>query len=235
MTQEENLKEFLKILPFEFKDKKLLKQVFVHKSFLNEKGGEGLECNERLEFLGDSVLQTITSDILFKKNPYADEGVLTQARSRLVNRKIFADFALELNLGSMMYLSKGEEKNNGNENPQILGDTFEAFIGAMYLERGLADTFEFVETLVNPLLESSVTEKEYFDYKPALQELSQKIFKNPPEYRLIKEEGEAHRRTYHIEVVIDGRVRGVGRGTKKKDAEQQAAQIAIVLLNKEQP
>ncbi len=233
MSKEEKIKKFRESLAFPFQDDLLLKQVFIHKSFLNEKGGEGLESNERLEFLGDSVVQTIVSDILFKKNPNSDEGVLTQARSRLVNRKDFADFATELDLGDMLYLSKGEEKNKGNENPQILGDTFEALVGAMYLERGMEDTFDFVEVLVNPLLESSVTEKEYFDYKPALQQLSQRVFKNPPEYRLVKEEGAAHERTYHVEVVIDGRVRGVGRGTKKKDAEQQAAQIAIVLLNKD--
>lgn len=234
MTKEENIKNFAEQLPFSFEDKKLLKQVFIHKSFLNEKGGEGLESNERLEFLGDSVVQTVVSDILFKENPESDEGVLTQARSRLVNRKIFADFATELNLGDMLYLSKGEEKNGGHKNPQILGDAFEALIGAIYLDKGMAFAFKFVERLVSPLLESSVTEKEYFDYKPALQELSQKIFKTTPEYRLVKEEGEAHAKTYHIEVVIDGRVRGVGRGTKKKDAEQSAAQIAIVLLNNEQ-
>lgn len=231
MSKEESLKIFKESLPFSFEDLDLLNQVFVHKSFINEKDGEGLECNERLEFLGDSVLQTIVSDILFKENPNADEGVLTKARSRLVNRKIFADFATELGLGELLSLSKGEVKSGGSKNPQILGDTFEALVGAIYLDRGMAFAFKFVESLITPLLESSVSENEYFDYKPALQELSQRIFKSPPEYRLVKEEGAAHEKTYHIEVLIDGRVRGVGRGTKKKDAEQQAAQIAIVLLN----
>jgi len=232
-TRDEKFKEFSESLPFKFNSKNLLKQVFVHRSYLNESNEEGLVSHERLEFLGDAVLQIVTSDHLYKDNIEDDEGALTKKRSGIVNRKVLADIAYELSLGDLLYLSKGEEKNGGRENENILGDTFEALIGAIYIDQGFDVVYKYLSGFITPLLKPEEEESNYFDYKPALQELCQSVFKADPVYNLVREIGPAHEKTYFVEVRVKGKVVGAGSGSKKKDAEQNAAQVAIVLLNKE--
>jgi ribonuclease III len=234
MKRKDALKRFKDNLPFSFKDTGLLESVFVHRSFLNEKGGLGLECNERLEFLGDSVLSTIISQVLFKRFPAMDEGELTRIRARLINRRTLAGLSKDLGLGALLLMGKGERRSRGMDNPAILADTFEAFIAAVYLDRGLLTAYRFTEELFTPVIDSFISRPGYFDFKPDLQELTQRLFKEQPAYRVIKEEGPAHKKVFSVEVIVTGKVMGTGRATKKKDAEQLAAREALERLNKPQ-
>jgi ribonuclease III len=232
VKREEALKEFTSRLPFSFKDTGLLESVFVHRSFLNEKGGVGLECNERLEFLGDSVLSTIISHMLFVSFPAMEEGELTRLRARLINRRTFAVLSKGLGLGKLLLLGKGERRSGGMENPAILADTFEAFMAAVYLDRGYRTSYSFVEELFSPVIDGFVSGPGHFDFKPDLQELTQRLFKKPPAYRVVREEGPAHKKVFSVEAIVGGKVMGRGRATRKKDAEQLAAREALERLSK---
>ncbi len=225
-----NLGEFNKRLPFPLRDTDLLQKVFVHRSFLNEKDGLSLESNERLEFLGDAVLSNIISHLLFKEFPDIDEGELTRRRALLVNKRTLAELARGLSLDEYLLLGKGERGTGGRENPTILAGAFEALIAAIYIDRGFKKIFTYVETLFFPLIDGSLNEPGHFDYKPALQELSQKVFKEAPTYRLVNENGPPHKKIFEVEVVITGEVLGVGSAMKKKDAEQYAACEALKKL-----
>lgn len=222
-----SLELFAGTLPFSFDDKNLLKNVFVHRSFLNEKEGSGLESNERLEFLGDAILSNIISHMLFRKYPNINEGDLTKMRARLVNRQALARLAVQVRLDAHLLLGKGEKRAGGDANPSILAGVFEAFIAAIYFHHGFQKTFEYVETLFTPLLEGVLDEPVHFDHKPRLQELSQKLFKEAPVYKLISETGPPHRKTFIIEVFVSGKALGSGTASKKKEAEQLAAGEAL--------
>ncbi|MBI5588725.1 MAG: ribonuclease III [Deltaproteobacteria bacterium] len=228
------LEEFQETLPFHFKDLVLLQKVFVHRSFLNEKDASTLkakESYERLEFLGDAVLSNIVSHLLYDKYPDADEGELTRLRAKLVNRQALANIARGLNLNDYVLLGKGERSGGGSENPMILAGVFEALVAAIYFELGFKITFSYMEMLFSPLIDTATAhEPGHFDYKPRLQELSQRIFKEAPAYRLVKEEGPPHKKTFDLEVVIKGEVFGRGSAAKKKDAEQLAAEEALKKL-----
>ncbi|MBI2413590.1 MAG: ribonuclease III [Deltaproteobacteria bacterium] len=230
MKKEVVIEEFGRTLPFKFNDVELLRKVFVHRSYLNEKESirlKTLESNERLEFLGDAVLSNIISHMLFNKYPDIDEGELTKIRSRLVNRHTLSGLAKGLGLDRYMLLGKGERASGGAGNPTILAGAFEALIAAMYFELGFKMVFSYIETMYAPLLDVSAVEPGHFDYKPRLQEVTQRVFKEPPRYRLIREEGPPHKRTFEVEVIITGEVFGRGSASKKKDAEQSAAASAL--------
>ncbi len=232
MKREKALQEFTSKLAFSFKDPALLEMAFTHRSYLNEKGGKGLECNERLEFLGDSVLSTVISHILVKKFPAMEEGELTRLRARLINRRALALISKDLGLGGLLLLGKGERRSGGMENPAILADTFEAFIAAVYLDRGFKTTYSFVEELFSPIIETYASKPGHFDYKPQLQELTQRLHKKTPAYRVVKEEGPAHKKVFYVEAIVAGKVMGKGRAMTKKDAEQLAACEALEKLQK---
>lgn len=228
-----DLEGFKKSLPVIFKNADLLEKVFVHKSFLNEKASALLkesESNERLEFLGDAVLSNIISHLLYKKYPGIDEGELTKLRSKLVNRQTLAKLAKAVQLDEYLLLGKGEHSGGGRENQTILAGVFEALIAAIYLETGYMETFGYIETVFSPLLDSVHIEPGHFDSKPMLQELSQRIFRENPAYRLVREDGPPHKKTFLIEVLISGVVLGTGTAMKKKDAEQMAAAEALKKL-----
>lgn len=222
-----SLDNFASTLPFTFTDRELLKKVFVHRSYLNEKDGSGLESNERLEFLGDSVLSTVVSHMLYIRYPAVNEGALTKMRARLVNRQSLASLALKLRLDSHLLLGKGEKRTGGDANPTILAGVFEAFLAAVYFHHGFQKTFEYIEEMFSPLLEATLEEPVHFDYKPRLQELAQKLFKEAPAYLLTREEGPPHKKTFDIEVIVAGKSLGKGTASKKKDAEQLAAEEAL--------
>ncbi|GMR04146.1 MAG: ribonuclease III [Thermodesulfobacteriota bacterium] len=232
---ETRLKAFNASLPLALKDMKLLKMVFVHRSFLNEDDGAGLESNERLEFLGDAVLGAATAHMLYKKFPALNEGELTRMRARLVNRRTLAGLAGDMGLGSLLLLGKGEAAGGGAQNPKTLAAVLEALIGAVYLERGFKKTLEFIEGLLGALAEDAQKVPGWFDYKPALQELTQKIFKRSPEYRVTLEEGPPHKKTFEVEVSVDSRVLAKGKGARIKDAEQNAARKALEEARKKIP
>lgn len=232
--KKELINEFRKSLPFHFRDLDLLQKVFVHRSFLNEKSAIHLsspESNERLEFLGDAVLSNVISHMLYDKYPGINEGELTRLRAKLVNKQTLAGIAKTLRLDEYLLLGKGEKASGGSHNPTILAGVLEALIAAVYFELGFKDVFAYIETLFSPLLDGSLAaEPGHFDFKPRLQELSQKVFKEAPIYRLVKELGPPHKKVFEVEVVISGEVLGVGSAMKKKDAEQFAAGEALKKL-----
>ncbi len=219
-------------LPHPLKDERLIEKVFVHSSYLNESKDAGLESNERLEFLGDAVLSLAISRTLYEAFPGAQEGELTNMRAKLVNKTALAGLAEGLGLGGYLLLSKGERASGGAENPAILAGVFEALIGAVYLEWGTKKTFAYIKALFKPLMESVESTPGHFDFKPMLQELCQKAFKSTPAYRLVSETGPAHKKMFEVEAVIGGEVFGRGSASRKKDAEQSAAETALKRLRK---
>ncbi len=233
MKRERLLKRLEERLQVEFKDTSLLETVFVHSSYANEKKAEGLESNERLEFLGDAVLSAIISDILYRAFPHLDEGRLTRIRARVVNRKVLAEVSEGLELGGLLLLGRGEEKAGGRKSASILADTLEALIAAIYLDRGYRKTYQTIKRLFSPLIALYSEKEVYFDFKPILQEIAQKHFKEAPCYRVIKEEGPSHRKIFSVEVVLKGRVLGRAKAGRKKTAEQLSARSAIEVLKKE--
>ncbi len=232
---ETELNEFNARLPFPIGDALLLRKVFTHRSYLNESGEDGLESNERLEFLGDSVLSTVISTLLFKKFTDIDEGGLTRLRARVVNTRALAEAALKMRLDKLLLLGRGEAVSGGAENPTILAGTFEALLAAVYIDSGFEKSFYFIEELFSEQIDDSLLEPVHFDYKPALQELSQSTFKAAPEYTLTGETGPPHKKIFEVAVAVNGEILGTGTAGRKKDAEQAAAEEALKRLKKEMP
>ncbi len=231
----DKMEEFAATLPFKFKNARLLKTVFVHRSFLNEKEAKALgldESNERLEFLGDAVLGAAVSDILYCRYPATAEGELTRMRARLVNKKTLAGLSLELALHRYLRLGKGERAGGGAENPTILASTFEAFIAAVYIEFGFDAAYGYIKGLFDPLINEDLAGPGHFDFKPRLQELGQRVYKEAPLYRLVSETGAPHKKTFEVEAIIGGKVLGRGSASSKKDAEQAAAEEALQNLER---
>lgn len=213
-----------------FKNKNILKTAFTHRSFLNEKSEEKLSSNERLEFLGDAILEFWVSRIIFNQFPKLPEGLLTNFRSRVVYTPSLADLAQKLGLGQFLLLSAGEEKEGGRENQTLLANTFEALVGAIFQDQGLAITEQFLEKNVLPRIKAVAKKKTLKDYKSRLQELAQEQFRVTPEYRLLKSEGPDHNRTFLVGVFINNKKVAQGQGPSKQKAQQQAAQKALKKL-----
>lgn len=202
------------------------KKAFIHRSFLNEAGPD-LESNERLEFLGDSILSFIISSYLFKKRLRDTEGDLTNLRSYIVKTKSLAKAALDLNLGSYLKLSKGEEISGGRDNPQILANTFEALLGAIYLEEGLEIATEFVSGYLLPLFEKELLSGPPKDSKSHLQEIAQTQTKQSPKYKIMDTTGPDHAKIFRVGVFLEGKMVGEGKGSSKQLAEEEAAKMAL--------
>jgi len=222
------LKQLQKQLSYSFKKISRLDQAFIHKSFANENPERNLEDNERLEFLGDAVLDLIISHIIMDEFPRYSEGDLTKLRSSLVNERKIAELSRELELGNYLLLGKGEDSTKGRNKNSILADTYEAVIAAIYLDGGYKKTFKVLKkhfasffTAVN---EGSLYNK---DFKSQLQEITQNIYKLTPRYILVKEYGPDHKKTFSVNVTVRNQVLGTGSGTSKKNAEQKAAQEAL--------
>lgn len=209
-----------------FKNQQLLQQAFVHRSYLNETK-EKLESNERLEFLGDSILSFIISDHLFKTYPQFDEGILTNLRSLVVNTKSLAKTAKTLQFGEHLLLSKGEEESRGRENESILANTFEAFIGALFMDQGIKAVSDFLYEVLVPQIEFYVQKKVFKDPKSLLQEYVQSKKQNSPLYKVLNEEGPAHAKQFTIGVFVENEKFGEGVGKSKQEAEENAAQVAL--------
>ena len=223
----DNLKPVMKAIGYSFKNESLLENALRHSSYANE-GNRGLKSNERLEFLGDSVLGFVTARYLFH-NETGAEGELTKLRAALVCEKALCSYARKLGLGQFLLLGKGEQLTGGADRPSILADAFEAVIAAIYLDGGLPS----VETFLLPYLkeERSQQKKAQFkDYKTALQEIVQQ---NPGErlsYELVKESGPDHNKQFCMQVLLNSNVIGVGYAHSKKEAEQLAAREALKLM-----
>ncbi|HZG70287.1 MAG TPA: ribonuclease III [Chondromyces sp.] len=214
-----------------FHNEGLLKQAFTHSSYVNEHRRKPYEDNERLEFLGDAVLELTVSQFLFKKYPLMSEGDLTKLRAAIVCEPSLVTFANELNFGEFVLLGKGEEMTGGRMRPALLADVFEAFIGALYLDQGMEAVISFLEKVVFPKINSGAF-SHVMDFKSQLQELVQRDMKGTVVYKILQEKGPAHRREFISQVYLNGEVLGTGTGRSKKEAEQFAAQMALTALRK---
>jgi len=221
-----DIKKFEKQTGLHFKDERLLEMVFTHRSYLNEAGTSDLEHNERLEFLGDAVLELVVTDYLYKNftNP---EGELTNWRSSIVRGEILARVAGELELGEFLFLSRGEDKSGGRTRTLILANTFEALIGAIYLDAGYEEASKFIAHHLIALLPEIIEKKLYIDPKSRLQELSQEKMGSTPEYRVIGEEGPDHTKVFTVGVYVNRKLLAQGTGSSKQKAETAAASEAI--------
>ena len=222
-----NFKDLEKSIHISFKNKALLRQAFIHRSYLNENRGKNLESNERLEFLGDAVLELATSKFLFRKLPQQPEGELTSLRSSLVKTSTLATVARDLHLGDYLKMSKGEEQSGGRDNPSLLANTVEALIGAIYLDQGLSSAQIFTRDHLFGRLKKIMELNLHRDFKSTLQEKIQAQGKNTPTYHTIKETGPDHKRKFTIEVRVENTSLGTGTGASKQIAEQNAAQRAL--------
>lgn len=214
----------------QFKDHHLLETALTHRSALNEKISSATESNERLEFLGDAVLELITTEFLFAKLAHEPEGVLTAYRSALVKTTTLAEVATELGLGKKLYMSKGEEATGGRKNIGLLADTTEAVIGALYLDQGYEVVKTFITTNLFTKFDRIKEEKLYQDSKSHLQEVVQSKGFAAPTYQVIKEKGPDHDKEFTVQVLVNNNPQGTGVGKSKQLAQQAAASSALKSL-----
>lgn len=216
-----------KLLKLKFKDKDLVKTAFVHRSYLNEHPGEQVSHNERLEFLGDSILGFIVSEYLFSRFPDSSEGDLTNFRSALVNAKSLAEVGAKIGLGEHLLLSKGEEATGGRNRQYLLANTFEAFLGVIYLDLGLPPARKFVEDHLLPNIDQIIDQKLYKDFKSLLQEQAQEKLSITPTYKVLEEKGPDHAKVFRMGVYLNDKLISEGVGASKQKAEQDAAEKAL--------
>lgn len=218
--------EFQNTIGYSFKNESLLRTAFTHSSFANEKQIAG-ECNERLEFLGDSVLGVVSADYFYHNLSHLPEGEMTKRRAACVCERSLFEFAKEIELGKYILLGKGEEHTGGRNRPSILADAFEAVIAAIYLDGGLEEARKFILRFLKKV---ATKQPSFNDYKTALQEIIQK---NPDEhltYQLVGESGPDHNKRFEVEVLLNSNIIGSGIGISKKSAEQAAAKSALELM-----
>lgn len=219
--------EFQRKTGLNFKDLGLLTQAFVHRSYINENKQSGLSHNERLEFLGDAVLELVITDFLYREYPQKPEGELTAYRSALVNATTCSDIASKLGMNDYLLLSKGESKDMGRARQYILANTLEALIGAIYLDQGYDTARGFIEKNFNPLIHSIISEGTWIDAKSLFQEKAQEFLSITPSYKTIKETGPDHEKKFTVGVYVGKDLAGTGEGDSKQDAEQAAAREAL--------
>lgn len=210
-----------------FKNKELLKQAFVHRSYINENSGVGISHNERLEFLGDAVLELVTTEELFRRYPEKMEGELTAVRAALVNTYSISEAASKLGANDYLLLSKGEARDTGKAREYILANTYEAIIGAIYLDRGYEAAETFIEKSLFTKIEDIVSKKLWRDPKSLVQEKSQEIFGVTPRYETLEESGPDHDKNFIIGIFFGQNRVGKGSGKSKQEAEQAAAKAAL--------
>lgn len=226
-----NFEDLEKKVGFRFKNKDIIALAFIHRSYLNESPVK-LQSNERLEFLGDSILSFLVSKYLYKTYAELPEGELTSLRSSIVKTKTLSEIAEKLDLGSLLKLSKGEDEGGGRSNTSILADTFEAFLGAVYLDQGLEHGEKVVSKFLLPKLAGIIEQKAYKDAKSSFQEIIQEKFRESPVYKVVSEIGPDHAKTFTVGVYVGAALKGVGKGKSKQDAEQKAAGAALAALSK---
>jgi ribonuclease-3 len=222
-----NIESAEKKIGFSFNDKALLMRAFTHRSYLNENKSLELEHNERLEFLGDAVLELVTTTFLFEKYPKRHEGDLTSFRASLVNTNTLAETSEKLGFNDLLLLSKGEAKDTGRARQYILADVFEAVVGALYLDLGYQAAQKFIGQNIFQLIEEIVKDGSWIDAKSLFQEKSQEKFGLTPRYETVGEEGPDHNKQFMVVVKLSKGVEGKGKGNSKQDAEQEAAMEAL--------
>ena len=232
MSLDSLIEKLQKNLSYRFRNIELLKEALTHKSFVNENPETHLKDNERLEFLGDAVLDLSISTFLIKNFPYFQEGELSRFKSMVVSEPSLSNIAARLELGQYLFLGKGEEQTGGRKKESLLANALEAIIAAIYLDGGLASADEFIRVAFIEDIMMIVREGINLDYKTTLQEYCQARGLSLPVYKVIKETGPDHKKTFEIELFINGEVVGIGVGGNKKDAEQKAAKEALKNLDK---
>ncbi|MBP6931176.1 MAG: ribonuclease III [Candidatus Pacebacteria bacterium] len=219
--------QFEKEVDIIFNDKRLLEQAFIHRSYINENSGSRLSHNERLEFLGDAVLELAVTNYLYLKYPKCDEGELTAYRSALVNAVIIGEVAGELGMNNYLLLSKGEAKDTGKARSYILANTYEAYVGAVYLDQGYGVAEEFIARTLFGKIDMIVAKKLWRDAKSLVQEKSQEYVGVTPSYKVVNESGPDHDKHFTIAIFFgDDRI-AEGKGKSKQEAEQSAARNAL--------
>lgn len=224
--------DLARVTDYSFKNQELLYQAIRHPSYVYEKDNPRVSDNQRLEFLGDAVINLAISNLLMESFPEMKEGDLSKYRASLVSENGLSCIALELELGDYLLLGKGEEQTDGRKKLSILSDALEALIGAIYLDGGFTEALRVIAKLFSSLLESISHGKSVNDFKTDLQEYSQEAFQSTPQYRLEKEAGPDHNKTFYAEVYLKGDLMGKGKGKSKKEAEQNAAKEALTCLKK---
>ncbi len=219
-TTTPDLAAFEKKTRLKFQNSQLLEEAFTHKSYAIEKGRS--TNNERLEFLGDSIISAVVAHYLFKRFPNVDEGQLSKIKSQIVSRTSLSQWGDNLNLGQYLFLSQGEEATGGRKRESLLGNVYEALVGALFLDQGFSRAQRFI--MRHLAKKKRIVET---DFKSRLQELVQKKYKTPPSYNVIKEEGPDHAKIFTLDVKIGKKMLGSGAGRSKKEAEQAAAKEAL--------
>lgn len=210
-----------------FKDKNLLKQAFIHRSYINENPKLGLSHNERLEFLGDAVLELVVTDFLYRKYPKYTEGEMTAVRSALVNAVIISEVASNIGMNDHLLLSKGESKDNGKARQYILANTYEAYLGAVYLDRGYEIAKKFITNTLLPYTAEIVSKKLWRDPKSLVQEKAQEFVGVTPSYKVLHESGPDHDKHFTAGIFFGSQLIAEGKGKSKQEAEQKAAETAL--------
>lgn len=225
-TQTKKIETLQKKIGITFKNISHIDQAFIHRSSLNE-SKKSHESNERLEFLGDSILSFLVSSHLYGTYPNFSEGELTNLRSSIVKTKTLADLSATLDLGALLYLSRGEEEGGGRKNTSLLADTFEALLGAIFIDQGIAPVEKILETHLFSLLPKILEERTYKDAKSEFQELVQDTTRISPLYKVLEEEGPDHLKEFTIGVYVGTTLWGKGKGKSKQEAEMTAAEKAL--------
>lgn len=216
---------------YTFNELSYISEALTHSSYANEKIDKTINHNERLEFLGDSVLSIVVSDYLFMKYPDFPEGELTKIRSKIVCEATLAECARSINLGEYMYFGKGEEMTGGRDRASILADAFEALIAAIYLDGGLKSARVFILDVMDSKITDAIMGKIFVDYKTRLQEIVQSRKVKKIRYEVVDEQGPDHSKVFFTEVIVNDQIIGRGKGNSKKEAEQNAAKMGLGRLN----
>lgn len=227
MSLNEKYLNFEKKMNISFQNKGLLQQAFIHRSYINEQKESGLTHNERLEFLGDAVLELVVTDFLYEKYPDTPEGKLTAYRSSLVRTESISKAARDLGMNDLLMLSKGESQDQGKARDYILANTFEAFVGAVYLDQGYDAAKTIIGNALFGNIESIISEGSWRDAKSYVQEKAQEIYSETPRYELISSEGPDHAKDFVMGIYFGDKKIAEGVGNSKQKAQQSAAQSAI--------
>jgi len=217
---------------YEFKNKELLVEALTHKSYAYESGGEITYDNEKLEFLGDSVLSIVVSTLIYKKNPDYAEGELSKLRASLISEYSLNEIAKGLSVGKYLLLGCGEERSGGRKKPSLLANAYEAILAAIYLDSGFRAAFRCVKAHFKEAIFEVAPKKHHRDFKSQVQEESHRKFKVAPKYKVIKKSGPDHKQVFQVELSINGDPISKGKGSSKKEAEQLAAKKALGKITK---
>ncbi|MFC1855143.1 ribonuclease III [Thermodesulfobacteriota bacterium] len=227
-----NLTKLEKKIGHDFKNKDLLLTALTHKSYSYESNGQVEYDNEKLEFLGDSVLSLVVSDMIYKRNPDYSEGDLSKLRASVVDEYSLALIAGKLGVGKFLLLGKGEEQSGGRKKPSLLSNCYEAILAAIYIDSGIRKVYKVIKGHFLEYILTESVESLNRDYKSQLQEVSHKLFQTVPKYKVVKRSGPDHRQIFHVELLIDKDLKSKGKGSSKKEAQQNAAKKALERIEK---